>query len=198
MNGTLILLALLLSTTTTSSAPTASELTASMDKFYAKLNKQTSALTKLKYYIHANFGHGPDQTVHQVAQSELTPNSTANFGRILVVDNKLTTGPNPDSFKVGQYQGMNAYSDFHQASANMNMNIIFTDGEYKGSTISILGRQPVFEDVRVLSVIGGTGAFRFARGTVLATTYSSDSKTNIGVYVYDMFVVTPVVDGSVI
>ncbi|KAK4489354.1 hypothetical protein RD792_005161 [Penstemon davidsonii] len=196
LNPIAIFIAITILSATVGATSTADDVIESVENFYKNLNKDKLVLTKLKYYIHANFGVGPTQTVFEVARSNITGPSTNNFGRILIIDNKLTVGPDVNSQKVGQYQGMNAYSDFNQASANMNMNIIYTDGEYKGSTISILGRQPVPEKIRVLSIIGGTGLFRFARGTVLASTYSSDPATNVGVYVYDIYVVTPFVGKS--
>ncbi|PQQ15980.1 dirigent protein 22 [Prunus yedoensis var. nudiflora] len=50
------------------------------------------------------------------------------------------------------------------------MNFVFVEGMYKGSTISILGRNPVLNNVREMPIIGGTGLFRFARGYALAHT----------------------------
>ncbi|KAI3458401.1 hypothetical protein Pfo_015064 [Paulownia fortunei] len=174
-------------------ASTLTEMTQSLDQWFKNLNQEKATLTKFQVYIHANFAISEDQTVYEVATAEITSKSPTNFGRILVIDNPLTTGSDPESQFMGRYQGMNAYSDFNEASANMNMNIIFSGGEYDGSTLSIMGRQPVYEEVRVLSIIGGTGVFRFAKGTVLASTLSSDPVTKIGTYVYVIYVVTPAV-----
>lgn len=184
----------------TATTPTLAEMTHSLDQWFNKhLNQQKAAavtLTKLQIYIHADFKTDSDnQTVYQVATAKITSQSSSNFGRILVIDNPLTTGPDPGSKFLGRYEGTNAYSDFNEAAANMNMNIIFSGGEYDGSTISILGRQPVNDKVRVLSVIGGTRVFRLAKGVLLASTYSTDPLTQIGTYVYVIYVVTPAVDG---
>ncbi|GFP89403.1 dirigent protein 23 [Phtheirospermum japonicum] len=167
-------------------------MTRSLDKYFKNLNNpEKTTLTKLQIYIHANFAISENQTVFQVASSEITSQSPTTFGRILIIDNPLTVTSDPGSDLLGRYQGTNAYSDFHESSANMNMNMFFSGGEYEGSSMNILGRQPVNEEVRVLSVIGGTGFFRLAKGVVLARTLSLDSVTKIGHYVYDMYVVTP-------
>ncbi|KAK6933883.1 Dirigent protein [Dillenia turbinata] len=42
----------------------------------------------------------------------------------------------------------------------MEMNFAFTEGKYNGSSISILGRNPVFNDVRATPTVGGIGLFR--------------------------------------
>ncbi|KAG8381014.1 hypothetical protein BUALT_Bualt06G0076700 [Buddleja alternifolia] len=179
-------------------ASTLPEMTRSMDQWFKTLNKEKATLTKLQVYIHANFAVSKDQTVFQVASASITSKSPTTFGRVLVIDNPLTTGPEPDSQYLGRYQGWNAYSDFNEPAANMNMNIIFSEGSsYNGSTISIVGRQPVNQKVRVLVVAGGTGDFRFAKGIVLASTVSVDPATSVGTYVYVMYVVTPSVEGSV-
>ncbi|KAK6135546.1 hypothetical protein DH2020_030717 [Rehmannia glutinosa] len=166
-------------------------MTRTLDQYFKKLNPEKTTLTKLEIYIHAYFATSENQTVFQVASSEITSQSPSTFGRILVIDNPLTVTSDPGSEYLGQYQGMNAYSDFTESAANMNMNMFFTGGEYDGSSMSILGRQPVNEEVRVLSVIGGTGFFRLAKGVVLASTLSLDLVTKIGHYVYVMYVVTP-------
>ncbi|KAL3622026.1 hypothetical protein CASFOL_034222 [Castilleja foliolosa] len=165
--------------------------TRSLDKYFKNLNPKKTTLTKLQIYIHANFAISENQTVFQVASSKITRQSPTTFGRILIIDNPLTVTSDSGSGHLGQYQGMNAYSDFQESSANMNMNMFFSGGEYEGSSMSILGRQPVNEEVRVLSVIGGTGFFRLAKGVVQARTLSLDLVTKIGHYVYDMYVVTP-------
>ena len=50
------------------------------------------------------------------------------------------------------------------------LNFAFTEGKYNGSSISILGRNPIFDDVREMPVAGGSGLFRLARGHALLHT----------------------------
>nr|WCZ54766.1 dirigent protein 12 [Phryma leptostachya subsp. asiatica] len=176
-------------------SPSLTEISQSLDRWFKSLNQEKATLTKLQVYIQATFAKSKDQTVFEVASSEITSQSPTNFGRIIVIDNGLTIGTDPDSQSLGRYQGMNTYADFKDTATNMNMNIIFSGGDYDGSTISVMGRQPIMQEVRVLTVIGGSGAFRFAKGIVLASTISTDAKKQTGTYVYVMYVVTPAAGG---
>ncbi|KAL8486467.1 hypothetical protein ACS0TY_023233 [Phlomoides rotata] len=42
----------------------------------------------------------------------------------------------------------------------MNLNFVFTGGEYNGSSLCILGRNPIDSKNRELPVVGGTSVFR--------------------------------------
>ncbi|OWM69255.1 hypothetical protein CDL15_Pgr025442 [Punica granatum] len=46
----------------------------------------------------------------------------------------------------------------------MAMNFAFVEGKYNGSSLTVLGRNPVFDAVREMPVVGGIGLFRFAHG----------------------------------
>ncbi|KAL8027850.1 hypothetical protein ABFX02_14G123700 [Erythranthe guttata] len=70
----------------------------------------------------------------------------------------------------------------------MLLNLVFTDGEYKGSTLSVLGRNPLGEETREVPIVGGTGAFRMARGYAVTSTYSNDEAHSHGVIQYDVVV----------
>ncbi|XVE99856.1 hypothetical protein REPUB_Repub03eG0237600 [Reevesia pubescens] len=57
------------------------------------------------------------------------------------------------------------------------MSFAFIEGIYNGSSISIVGRNPVLNDVREMPIVGGSGVFRLARGYALAHTIWFDYKT---------------------
>ncbi|KAL7206904.1 hypothetical protein ACSBR2_019580 [Camellia fascicularis] len=52
----------------------------------------------------------------------------------------------------------------------MAIDIVFTDGTYNGSTLTVLGSNPVTQTKRELPMIRGTGVFRLARGVALLNT----------------------------
>uniref|UniRef100_A0A2N9IJV9 Dirigent protein n=1 Tax=Fagus sylvatica TaxID=28930 RepID=A0A2N9IJV9_FAGSY len=87
-------------------------------------------------------------------------NTTTAFGFVSMIDNPLTMGP-----KVG--------SKF---------------GKYNGSTITVLGRNPVFNTIREMPVIGGSGLFRFSRGYAQAKTHTLDIKTGDAIVEYNVYV----------
>lgn len=59
----------------------------------------------------------------------------------------------------------------------MVLNYVFVKGKYNGSTLSLLGRNPIFSEVREMSIVGGSGLFRFARGYAQARTHTFDVNT---------------------
>ncbi|GJW93218.1 dirigent protein 22-like protein [Tanacetum coccineum] len=54
----------------------------------------------------------------------------------------------------------------------MTMNLAFSDGDFNGSTLSLLGRNPVLHEYREVPIVGGSGVFRMARGIATAKTYT--------------------------
>ncbi|KAJ8435586.1 hypothetical protein Cgig2_021740 [Carnegiea gigantea] len=137
------------------------------------LAKSTQKLTKLHFYFHDK-PNGPNPTSVIIARP---PNQTTiGFGTLVMIDDLLTEGPETGSRLVGRAQGM--YAESSQRGS----------GKYSGSTISILGRYPVPLSEREMPVVGGSGAFRFARGYALAKTYKYDPKTGVAVSEYNVFV----------
>ncbi|KAM1018263.1 hypothetical protein TB2_039734 [Malus domestica] len=107
-----------------------------------------------------------------------------------MIDDALTEKQDPTSKIVGRAQGF--YSVASQGRDKfaflMVMNLVFVEGKYKGSSISVIGRNPVMNDVREMPIVGGTGLFRFARGYVLAHTVWFDPKTGHAIVEYNVFV----------
>ncbi|XP_028786377.1 dirigent protein 22 [Neltuma alba] len=115
-------------------------------------------------------------------------NSTTGFGLVNMIDNPLTLGPELNSTVVGRAQGFYASASQSEIGLMMAMNFAFMEGKYNGSTITVLGRNPVFNKVREMPVIGGSGLFRFARGYAEARTHwwsaaSGDATVEYNVYV---------------
>ncbi|BAF27736.2 Os11g0179700 [Oryza sativa Japonica Group] len=105
------------------------------------------------------------------------PNKTSptSFGTVYVMDDPLTEGPDPRSKPVGRAQGMYLSSDQVRIGFLQAMNIVLTAGPYNGSVITVLGSNHISDSIREMPVVGGTSAFRFARGYAQARTYFLDS-----------------------
>ncbi|GMY16182.1 dirigent protein 22-like [Fagus crenata] len=132
------------------------------------------------------YWHGEDPTSVQVVGP---PQSTStSFDVINLIENPLTLDPQVSSKVVGKAQGFYASAPQQNASLLMVMNFAFTDGEYKGSTITVLGTDPEFNTIREMPVLGGTGVFRFSRGYAQASTHTVDPKTGNAIVEYNVYV----------
>ncbi|KAH0884644.1 hypothetical protein HID58_060740 [Brassica napus] len=89
----------------------------------------------------------------------------------VVIDDPLTVGPEITSEEVGRAQGMYASADQKNLGLFVAFNLVFTKGEFAGSTASLYGRNPVMSKVREMPIIAGTGAFRFYTGQNLYVQY---------------------------
>ncbi|KFK38710.1 hypothetical protein AALP_AA3G149700 [Arabis alpina] len=141
-------------------------------------------LTHLRLYWHDSTGGRNPSSVkikQQVSNSSL-------FGSVSMMDDALTTDVLKNSTVVGQAQGIYAGAAQGEIGFLMVMNFVFKTGKYKGSTITILGRNAVLTEVREMPVVGGSGMFRFARGYVEARTKFFDLKSGEATVEYNCYV----------
>lgn len=115
-------------------------------------------------------------------------NSLTFFGAIQMIDNPLTEGPDVKSRLIGRAQGFYGSAGQEDVSLLMSTNFAFCEGKNNGSTITVMGRNEVFTEVREMPVIGGSGLFRFGRGYVQASTHTFDLKTGDAVIMYNVYV----------
>ncbi|KAK9287620.1 hypothetical protein L1049_016056 [Liquidambar formosana] len=101
--------------------------------------------TNLVFYVH-DYLTGHDTSAITVAGKEGPTSSILHFGTLLAVDDPVTEGPDIGSKEIGRAQ------------------VIFTDGEFKGSTLEIQGADVFSMKEREFSVVSGTGYFRFVKG----------------------------------
>lgn len=149
-------------------------------------------LTEFHFYIQDKVA-GPNKTVFNVAEASVTPNSPTYFGRTQIIDHLMTADPEFDSPQVGRCQGIHVLDDLHETALTVNWNIIFTEGEYEGSTLTLLGRLVAYATYGELSIVAGTGKLLLARGIALKKTILQDPETMNMVMEYHLYVATPVV-----
>ncbi|KAJ1433004.1 Dirigent protein [Sesbania bispinosa] len=165
---------------------------AKQSRFYqsispTSLDLQKEKLSHLHFYFH-DILSGTKPTAVKVAEAQMTNTSSTLFGLVTMADDPLTVGPEPDSKLVGKAQGIYGSAGQHELGLLMVMNLAFTDGKYNGSTLSLLGRNMPLSTVREMPIVGGSGAFRFARGYALAKTHTIDLKTGDAVVEYNVYV----------
>ncbi|XP_066357285.1 dirigent protein 22-like [Miscanthus floridulus] len=145
--------------------------------------------THIKVYWH-DVVSGPNPTAVQVARAAVTNTSKTGFGAVVVIDDPLTEGPDLRSSKpLGRAQGTYISAGKDEVSLFMNMNFVFQAGsKYNGSTVAIMGRNAVFNAVREMAVVGGTGVFRMARGYAQARTHTLDLNTGDATVEYNLYI----------
>lgn len=139
--------------------------------WFRRLPQAKEKTTHLHFYFH-DIISGKNPTAVRIAQSPSTDKSPTLFGFFNMVDDPLTAGPDPSSEPVGRAQGLYGSADQDSFGLVMTINFVFTGKEFNGSTLSVLGRNPILETYREMPIVGGTGAFRLARGIATAKTYS--------------------------
>ncbi|KAJ3681618.1 hypothetical protein LUZ60_014191 [Juncus effusus] len=130
-------------------------------------------MTHIHLYMHDKLSRPNATDIKAVTGYKPIPNITSlNFSDIFVFDDLLTEGPSPYSFLVGRGQAFYSVAAQDTPALSINMNIVLTSGDYNGSNIAVVGVDDISATVRKLSVIGGTGQFRMARGYVIWKTFS--------------------------
>ncbi|CAA2977834.1 Hypothetical predicted protein [Olea europaea subsp. europaea] len=145
-------------------------------------------VTKLHFYVQ-DLLSGPNKTVWDVARTEITSTSPTLFGQVRVIDDLITTKPDANSKKLGRVQGQITFADLEEVAPLMNLNVVFKSGIYSGSTICMLGRNPISEQYREYAIVGGSGIFRMAQGYAITSIYSNDTATGHFVLEYKLYVV---------
>ncbi|KAL7610077.1 dirigent protein 22 [Lactuca sativa] len=159
-----------------------------VEEWFKNLPTMTQKQTHLHFYLH-DLVSGTSPTAMRVAQSTITSTSPTAFGFLAMADDKLTTGPEPNSTVVGRAQGIYGSACLEESGLLMTMNLVFTGGDYNGSTLSLLGRNAVFHPYREMPIVGGSGVFRMARGVATAKTHDFNLTSGDAVVEYNVMVV---------
>ncbi|XP_057493265.1 dirigent protein 22-like [Actinidia eriantha] len=142
-----------------------------VEEWFHKLTNHHHHLEQKVTKFHFYFQDLVGITTAVVAQSNATATSPTFFGEVFMMDNPLTVGPSQASKVIGRAQGLYGLSSMENFCDVVAMNLIFTDGPYNGSALTVLGYNPVSQPKREMPVIGGSGVFRMARGVALLNTY---------------------------
>jgi len=127
-------------------------------------------------YLHET-AKGPNATISPIIGLPGKGWTFDHFGTIFAVDDPVVLSPNPFSGVVGRAQGMLAVAAHDGANAFVSLSIVFTKWQYSGSSIEIQGLTRQREKHREVSVVSGTGKFRFVRGYAVFETVSFDANT---------------------
>ncbi|CAI9097061.1 OLC1v1033360C1 [Oldenlandia corymbosa var. corymbosa] len=142
-----------------------------VEKWFKKLPSAKQHLSKLHFYIH-DIMSGDHPTTVPIASANSTASSPTRFGLVYVMDSPLTEGPELSSKQIGRCQGTFTFASQSEIGLLLTLNFVFTDGHFKGSTLSILGNKKRDHQYREYPVVGGSGAFRLAEGIAVDNTYT--------------------------
>ncbi|GLJ12054.1 hypothetical protein SUGI_0182970 [Cryptomeria japonica] len=126
---------------------------------------------RMVIYAHDSFS-GPNATGIIVAGMGGVSSNPLGFGTVFVIDDPVTVGPDISSMYLGRAQGILVNSELKGTSFHLAFTIVFGSGKYNGSTLEIQGADPFKQKQREISVVGGTGMFRYARGYAVMETVS--------------------------
>lgn len=145
-------------------------------------------ISYVHFYFHDRVS-GQNVTAVEVASALTSKTSATLFGTVMVMDDLLTEGPEATSKMVGRAQGIYVFSCQQKLHLLMALTFVFESGKYNGSTIAIMGKNAVFDKVREMPIVGGSGSFRFARGYALARTHFFNLNTSNAIVEYTLTVV---------
>ncbi|GLJ22232.1 hypothetical protein SUGI_0417920 [Cryptomeria japonica] len=132
---------------------------------------------KMMFYMH-DVVVGSNRTAVPVNIGSIT---RLGFGAIVVIDDILTESSNPNSTRLGRAKGMYVSDslDLTQPDVLLLVTVIFEEPpEYRGSTLCIHGADTILKDQREVAIVGGTGKFRYARGSVVISTIETSLVAN--------------------
>ncbi|KAK4437667.1 Dirigent protein 15 [Sesamum alatum] len=149
--------------------------------------------THLRFYVH-DILSGNKPSAVQIAGPNTTKkeDGPTPFGTTFAIDDLLTEGPEITSKVIGNARGIYVSSSQEKdLTLVLYVDLGFTSGKFKGSSLSVFSRNPITENHRELAVVGGRGHFRLARGFVLVKTYSLNTVNGDAVLEYNVEVVHP-------
>ncbi|KAI3447956.1 hypothetical protein Pfo_004621 [Paulownia fortunei] len=158
-----------------------------MKNWFTKLAHANQKVTQLHFYLH-DIVSGPNPTNIPIATANFTARSPTYFGLIAAIDDPLTAGPSPDSEIVGRAQGLFGSTSLDEIAFHMMFDFVFKSGQYNGSTLSVMGHNPFLHKYRELSIVGGSGVFRLARGTAILSTLTYNTTSGDAVVEYNVTV----------
>ncbi|XP_062209293.1 dirigent protein 1-like [Phragmites australis] len=137
-------------------------------------------MTHLHLYIHETIT-GANATTALLNGSPLGGNSS--FGSLSAIDDELREGSDPTSQYLGRAEGLLVQADLGSPAASCTiLSLVFTDGDYNGSTLVVNGRSDFGGDGKAVverGVVGGTGRFRRARGYSLMTKFGNPTPSTV-------------------
>ncbi|KAG9447591.1 hypothetical protein H6P81_013719 [Aristolochia fimbriata] len=125
--------------------------------------------TNLVFYMQ-DYETGKYASAAHVAGVNGTNSNVLKFGTVVVFDDPLTEGVDRLSKQLGRAQGIYVNCALDGSDFHLLFSAVFTNEKYNGSTLEFQGADRFFLKQKEVSVVSGTGYFRFARGFAIMET----------------------------
>ncbi|KAM7498313.1 hypothetical protein LguiA_022727 [Lonicera macranthoides] len=122
--------------------------------------------TALTYYLHDRPAD-PNRTAITITGIAGKKLNYTNFGTLFCTDDPMTETFDQHSREVGRGHVVFVNSASDGTPITLFISLVFTNMEYRDSTLQIQGVDRQFDSPRESAVVGGTGKFRFARGSCM-------------------------------
>ncbi|MBA0551029.1 hypothetical protein Golob_021933 [Gossypium lobatum] len=130
-------------------------------------DSEEAKVTNLHFVLHETIS-GSNPTVAMIAQANITNNdnnSSVPFNTVLALDDILNIGPETNSEVIRNAQGLGVLiAETSTTNLLWFWDFGFITGKFNGSFISMFSRNLTTAMVHELSVVGGRGKFRMAKG----------------------------------
>lgn len=140
----------------------------------AKAQRPTETI--VEFYLQ-DLASGSNATVVPITGIKNKPLSFNSFGTIFAIDDPITQTSDRNSTEIGRAQGMLVASALSGSNVHVSMSFAFSNG----SSLEIQGTSRQFERYKELSVVSGTGSFRYVRGYATLETIYYDNKTSYSI-----------------
>ncbi|XP_051205681.1 uncharacterized protein [Lolium perenne] len=138
----------------------------------------------LNLYMHQTI-HGPNHNQINIAD----PKQPMLFGYTNVHDYPIHDGLGPSAKIVARAQGLHAETSMNDDDWFHWSSIVFIDERFRGSSFKAIGNQNKIEGQ--WAIVGGTGVFTFAQGTISIYRIQDNGPSNIKEIRINAFCYTP-------
>ncbi|CAM6091524.1 unnamed protein product [Calypogeia fissa] len=138
-------------------------------------NASVSPSTQFRFFLHDNLFTVPSSADQLIPPLLLAP-SNSSYGSLVVFDDSMTLLPDPSSEEIVRGRGM--FLSDAKDTKGAGLEFVWTaqfneaSGYGNGTTLSFQGFDRITDATREISIVGGTGMFKMARGWADITTYS--------------------------
>ncbi|KAJ3708041.1 hypothetical protein LUZ61_011746 [Rhynchospora tenuis] len=135
----------------------------------------------LKNNIQGSFYFYQQVSGSNANQSVLLSGKIGSFGTFVANDWVLADSLASDRKVIGRVQGLHLQESLQAAFNYYEVgNFVFQDGSFKGSTLNVMGNHHSEANNDTWSIVGGTGQFERAQGTVKKTKVQNANGLYIG------------------